>query len=581
MSRRFLIGLLVVVVGVGWAVNWQMERERRGDFDVARPLFPGLEFERVVGMRISHVERGSDMGLERDGQGVWYLVDPVAYRADEGLMELMRQITEGNLALQPADPTVEWASVGLDPPRAEWVVTEQVGEERVAHRLLVGAVDATGNRVHILQGGEVLLTSRTLDTTLDRDFQDFRRRRILGFDPAHVLHVERSGRMQHAVDEEPYDLGLSAWREGLSWRALHPFEAALDPLDVSLLVVGAARLNFEEYIEEPEVDLGVYGLEYPEVVILLEGQSGVSDELYLGRPGVGGAWFCRRASSSDVYRVADRDAVLLTFPSEAMIDRRLMRVATEDVLAIRLERAEGVVRLAREGAGWVVAAGDGAAVPAEGLLVRALLAWVAEVELDAFDEVASDGAGGVVDGALSLILETTGGELGGWIGGVAPGEGGGASGSVFYRRLGDDVVGRLDAEVLEWLGRGVDAWWSLSLLDLDELEVEALELERDGEVLRFERGDRGRWRDAKGREARELLEWLDPLLFLRATERRVAAGARELGDVVRVRFVLRSGEERVFAVGLGPSAKAECEIGPVRAVLLRADLHAGLVRLFG
>lgn len=575
MNKRLLLSLFVAVGCVAWVVHWQAERERAGEFDVARPLLEDVRFKRVVSMRISNLARGADIELKQDATGKWFMVDPVAYRADDGVMELMRQIVEGNLALKPADPMADHARVGLDPPQAEWVLTEVVDGEERTHRMLIGDPDPTGNRVYVLQEGELVLTSRNLANTLDRDFPEFRSRRISMLNSAHVTEVQRTGRVQHESGDEAYDLELGAWREGASWRSLRPFEAALDPLDVSLVVVGAGRLSFEQYIEEPEPDLGVYGLAEPEVRVELKTTSGASEVLFLGRPQVGGLWFCRREGTPDVYRVASRDAVLLTYPVEAMLDRRLVRVDPKEVLAVRLERPDGSLRLAREGAGWSVAEGDDMSVPAEAFVVRDLLAWIGEAELLPFEGASPQMT--LSGGGRRLVLEVEGGELGGEIGDAAPAEEGDA---VWYRRFGDEVVGRLDAEVLEWLERPVDTWWSLSLLELDELQVVELVLSRGEEELRYARGKRGRWRDERGREVTELLPWLDPLLFLRATERVGLNGAKELETVVGVRFVLSSGESRAFVVGAGPQGRSECEIGPVRAVLLRRDLHAGLLALF-
>jgi hypothetical protein len=465
--------------------------------------------------------------------------------------------------------------VGLSPPRAELTLTELVDGEELRHRLLVGDPDPTGNRIYALQEGVMVLTSRNLLSTLDKEFTEFRSRRISEIDPAKVLEVHRTGRVQHGLDDEPYGLELSAWREGASWRSLRPVAAALDPMDISLVSVGAGRLSFDVYVEEPDADLSVYGLAKPEVRIEIKGPGGASEVMSLGRPAVGGSWFCQREGTNDVYRLGDRDAVLLTFPFEAMIDRRLVRVAPSEVKAIRLERPGGVVRLAREGDGWVVSEAGEVPVPAEALTVRTLMAWIAEAELARFDEGVSAPTSLGFDRAL--VLEVKGGELGGTVGASAPSDVGNV---VWYRRFGDEVTGRLDEEVVGWIDRPVGAWWSLSLLELDELKVKALVLTRGDEELRFSRGPRGRWRDGRGREVSELLPWLDPLLFLRATDRVAGAGAGPLEEELGVRFELESEEARAFVVGRGDGGRTECTIGPVRAVLLRSDLHEGLLSLF-
>ena len=147
---------------------------------------------------------------------------------------------------------------------------------------------------------------------------------------------------------------MSARRDGGSWRSLLPVEAALDPMDISLVSVGAGRLSFEVYIEEPDPDLSTYGLDDPEMRIELKGAGGAVEVLNFSRPGVDQPWFCMRDGSVDVFKLSSRDAVLLTYPFEAMIDLRLARVDPADIDAVRLERPGGDIRLERAGEGWVV-----------------------------------------------------------------------------------------------------------------------------------------------------------------------------------------------------------------------------------
>ena len=154
------------------AVKWQTTREESGQFDVGRRLLEGVEFDRVVSMRIANVQRGSDLGLQRDASGRWYLVDPVAYRADSGLMGLLEQGIRSNYALLAPNADAELSRLGLDPPRAEWVITERVDGKDRTHRMLIGDADPSGSRVYVLQGGELVLTSRALANTLYKEFQD-------------------------------------------------------------------------------------------------------------------------------------------------------------------------------------------------------------------------------------------------------------------------------------------------------------------------------------------------------------------------------------------------------------------------
>ena len=575
MNLRLLVALLFAVAASAVAVKWQSERERSGQFDVARPLLGDLSFSRVSRMHVANIERGSDFALGVDSVGVWYLTDPVAYRADAGLIELLRQAVDGQQALSPPDPNADLVSLGLDPPQVEWTLYERVGAEERLHRLAIGGPDPSGSRVYVMKDGALFLASRSIANTLNKDFQDYRSARISEVDPSKVVEVHRSGRIQFSAEEEPVDLSLSALREGASWRALRPQECLLDPMDLSLVLVGAARLSFEQYIEEPEVELRAYGLDQPEVRVELRSSDGVSDTILLGRPAVGGVWYGKRLGGEDVYRLRSRDAVILAYPFEAMIDRRLVRALPEDVTGVRFDSPEGLIRLAREGDLWTVSVDEAAALPAEAFVVRELLSWISDAEFEPLDPTGVDLD---LDGLeRSLVLELNEGEVGGRFTSATEGS---RSGLLRFRRFGDDVVSRLDDGLLDWLDRPSSAWWSLSLLELDELRVTELRLAIDGDELLYRRGSRGRWRDSKGREAVELLPWLDPLLFLRATERMDREEAEGLERAMSVQFTLSDGSARSYLLAAGEALTTVCEIGPVRAVLLRSDLFAGLVGLF-
>ena len=56
--------------------------------------------------------------------------------------------------------------------------------------------------------------------------------------------------------------------------------------------------------------------------------------------------------------------------------------------------------------------------------------------------------------------------------------------------------------------------------------------------------------------------------------------AEGLERAMTVQFTLSDGSERSYLLAAGEALTTVCEIGPVRAVLLRSDLFAGLVGLF-
>ena len=172
VNPRLLVALLLAVAVSAFAVKWQADRERSGQFDVARPLLGDLSFSSVSRMHVANIERGSDFALGVDSTGVWYLTDPVAYRADSGLIELLRQAVDGQQALSPPNPDAELRSIGLDPPQVEWTLYERAGAEERVHRLSIGGPDPSGSRVYVMKDGVLYLASRSVANTLNKDFQD-------------------------------------------------------------------------------------------------------------------------------------------------------------------------------------------------------------------------------------------------------------------------------------------------------------------------------------------------------------------------------------------------------------------------
>ena len=75
MKKGTTFLLLVGVVLLALLVRWQTMREKDDLGAIDLPLFEGVRVERVVALRIDHVERGYQLRLERDARGGWFLTD--------------------------------------------------------------------------------------------------------------------------------------------------------------------------------------------------------------------------------------------------------------------------------------------------------------------------------------------------------------------------------------------------------------------------------------------------------------------------------------------------------------------------
>ena len=588
MKFRTTLILLALLALVAGAVTYdELWRSWLGETEVeaGTRLFPAADASFVDRIRVDQIERGYTMVLERDSQGLWYITDPIEYPANAALVTTL--LEDVNAAKGLGVPAAEQGEreLGFDPPRVVLEVREMRPEGPVVHQIEIGATDLDRIRVNVRRDGRYLRTLVRLFTTLNKPLQDFRSLRAMTIAGEQVVEIQRTGRVQLEQDEDSIDLGLSAFRDGRAWRANLPWRSLLGALDVGVVVFGATRLEVQSFVEDEVRDLSIYGLDRPEVRLELKAGDGRGETLLLGRTAVGQPWFVKREDAPFVWSVDPENVLRLLYPFEAMVDLRFMRVLRREVDALRLSvPGRGELRVLREAGGWsvvrVLPGGESSApLVADARLVDEALGRLEGLEL----APPGDGGATLVDPELlgsALYLEVAGETLGGRL--SAPGASGEHEGVVF-QRSGDELQLLGEAWLAELCARPLEEWRSRLLVRLVEQETKALELEREGQLLRFERDGRGLWRRAgEEREAAALLPLLDPLIYLKAGE--FLAEDTPLVDPIRVRFERFQGEPVEFLLGGTPAGEAG---GPSRArvagelsTLQVADLHPRVAALF-
>ncbi|MDP6540023.1 MAG: DUF4340 domain-containing protein [Planctomycetota bacterium] len=576
MGRQTTLWLLLAAALAAAAVWWQRGREVEGTLgriDVA--LFEGIDVERVRALRVDHLERGI-VAFERDGRGSWIIVDPIAYPADEAVMRVLLDAVARSRAVVVAAPEADPEALGLSPPRAVLVLEEQTDAGPREHRLELGTLDLDGRSVNVRSGGRILRTLRTIHTTLERSVDDYRSRRLLEMLPNSIVSLARSGSVQHDDGEAAVPLGLSAVMDGGHWTALTPHAARLDPLEVSVITVGAATMRIESFVDDDEPDLGRYGLAEPTFSLELGNAAGLREVLHFGRTArKSDRWFACREGWPHVWRLSTDQILRLVVPFDVLLDRRLLRVDRSAVDAVVWDDGARVVRLERAADGWRGRVDEGAVFAADTARVEDVLSRLEQAELLGFDLARRP-----TDAALdqTLLIEAGGRRLGGRLGQDV--EEGPAGTILAFRRFGDDVLGLAEPWLGELLAASADSWRSLELLTVEEVGLSGLTLRR-GQIERsFVRDERGRWSPAgEQREATGLLAVLDPLLFLRAARFSEVADAPV--GVVEVILEHRDGARTRVAIGRDRSGASAALVGGRTAVLSVGDLHARLGRLLG
>ncbi len=346
---------------------------------------------------------------------------------------------------------------------------------------------------------------------------------------------------------------------------------ALDPVLAGFLVRGAAELRVAGFARDGPGSLADYGLEQPALRVELEDERGLRVELLFGCSGSGapaleggGRWYAMQSGSSSVWSVEPRSVGLLAVPREELYDSLVVRAKREDVVALSL----GDVRVERDGEAWTLLQGD-ARFPADPGALQDLLAALEFASLEGFDAARE-----LERVRLSLSVELRGGQsLGAELGQEL------ADGRIAARRLGEELVGSVDAALLGALDVPVERLRSRRVHAIEGYEVAAVALgprryERSPETGVYRLADpAGAAQEAPQAfyRALERLLYLEARTWLSAREAEGSA-LRERVDVVIERGAPAAPLALVF--GLDGQGRALC----LGAGALAAEVDRGLVQ---
>lgn len=588
MNRLTPLVLLVVVAGLGWLVHRQTRQESQlAETEAAVPLFGEVDPGRLVAVRLEDIARSRHIRLERDPAGRWFLADPLAWPAKEGVVAKFLQVIQGNRGL-PVPPSVAADAAGSFAPPMGFLETveELPGGERRTVRVEVGAVDLDGTRIFVRKDGRILRTVRNIENLFAFGVSDYRSRRLFGLPRGNVARLERQG--VWVQDGVSRDLTLVAEGLGEHWALEEPVECPGDPVVFAAWTSYLSTMRAARFASDlPDPDLSRYGLASPSLVLRITGLQGVTETLYVGQ--AEGQVFAQREGRPTIFELDDESIPFLCEGIEQFIELRFTRIPRGSLATVRIDRAGGAVRLTQGAEGWTVARADGGGrwspeYPADPLVLKDLFTAMEDAEVQRTFLDAEPSRFFVEGGPeVHVLLTGFGGErAGGRFAPVATLPDGTAVAP--YLRLGSSVpqgfapafVDRLDLPFEDLLTRSL---WTQTNTWLRELALEG-----DGRTVRFERGDGFDWRRAGTEQpARVLDPVLESLLFLKAEGHLPPAGPEDgpigLTDPVTVTFTDAEHQRSVARIGVGATGRVLAEVGALRAVLKRPALHGELLEI--
>lgn len=583
MNRLTPLLLLIVVGGLGYLA---LQQSRKEEADAAavqvERLFGDVETSRISEIRMEFIKGSRHVRMQQEG-GRWFLVDPIAWPAERGVVDKFLGVIQRNGADPVSAQLEEQAASSFEPPMGfiETIETLEDGSERRV-RVEVGALDVDGMRIFVRRDGKTFRTIRNIENLFDFNVPDYRSKRLFAFQRGTVARVERVGGWDHGDSYQSLDMTAQGFGE--RWELTTPVRCAGDPVVFTAWTSYLSSMRARRFAsDEPEPDLVRFGLDQPSVTLRVTNVRGLTQSLHVGV--MDGRVYARRDEQPTIFELDDETIPFVCETLENFIELRFMRLARNQISAVRIEGSDGSLRLSPGVDGWTIARETGAdewgtEYAVDPLAIKDLLAAAEETEVTR----------SFIDLGADEFLPEGGAETRFWIEGFGGERFGGRFGPPRTLPDGQEIVPFLRFE--SGLGQAVtpafgalvdrplEAFLSRSLWSQTNTWLRTLRLEGGGREASFERGDSFDWRVAATEApARVLDPVLEQLLFLKAEEHFAPGGpAPELENAVTVTFTDAERREHVARIGRS-GEDVLVELGELRARLKPQSLHAALLEI--
>ena len=353
MNRITPIVLLLVVVAAGlYVVGFELRRTETS-----------LEGATVLKATNVDAEAVKDMTVTRDGKvavevsrgrdKVWRLAEPVQGLARDAMVNsivhdlLFLRRSGGEIPAGELNPK-GLSYYGLEKPRV--VVKIRAGEAGTAKewQLLVGDADPTKRYVFVkapLDTGVSVVSKEVLDQ-LDLPFVEWRERRILLVDPNHLVGMSIRSSLAK----------LELRGKGTSWSVTKPFEDRVDWLQFDKVLRALKEVDAKEFKAEAAGNLAPFGLAPPRVEVSLTRDDNTTVTLLFGSECSQplGTVYAKIEDAPTIFAVDAAIETELTFPSDALRNRRFLPISAYGAAEFDVERAGARLVVKKQGEKWKI-----------------------------------------------------------------------------------------------------------------------------------------------------------------------------------------------------------------------------------
>lgn len=273
MKLRNVLILLLVFVAL-CAYVYLVEIKQKGEEQARKEKaekIVNLAKEEIDAIELNSKEHGA-IELKKI-EGKWVLIRPVKTKADEFAVDtLLHSITARRREKLVKEKDVNWSEYGFDAPSLTLTLVTKRG------KTVVKFGDAnpakTSRYVRVDEDPKLVLVEDTLKNAVNKSAHDLRDKTIVAMAPADIDRI--------VISDKDKELELHR-EEADDWRMTKPVRTRVKKMMVAFTLRGLTNLQAKKIIDAPEKEGDVYGLEKPELTVLLAGKK-LEQVLLIGAP---------------------------------------------------------------------------------------------------------------------------------------------------------------------------------------------------------------------------------------------------------------------------------------------------------
>jgi hypothetical protein len=368
MRFRTTILLLLVLLGLGAYIYWV--ELPTAEQEAKKKTLLQMKEDDVTELSLVYPDR--EIEVKKVGTG-WRMTKPVEAAADSAAVKnVISAIAQAQTTKELKDAAA-LAEYGLDKPMVTAKV--MVGDTPLP-AILVGKTTPVGANTYVKKAdsNQVVLTSSSLRSSLDKQAKDLRDKSIVSFEDAEVRKV--------AIEGEGKNIVLA--QKDNQWRVEEPAAYAADSVAIRNFLSTLRSLRAVDFPAEQAADAAQYGLDKPRLKIVLTVADGAEKTVLLGKEAADKQIYVQRGGQPTIYTVNDWVLRDLDKNVGDFRDKTLLAFDRDKVGAVQVATKDGTVKLVRDGKQWHVEGAEGK--PAE----KAIEQYLGDLHALKGSEIAAD-----------------------------------------------------------------------------------------------------------------------------------------------------------------------------------------------